>query len=96
MAKYTLIDFGQQFPDDDACLLYLFKQRYGQHGPVCACGKRDTFHREAGTRKFRCAWCGAQISPTAGTIFDHFSDAAHALVLRHVPDVREQERRGRS
>lgn len=71
MAKYTLADFGQQFPDDDACLLYLFKQRYGQHGPLCACGKRDTFHREAGTRKFRCAWCGAALSPTAGTIFDH-------------------------
>ena len=71
MAKYTLIDFGQQFPDDDACLLYLFKQRYGQHGPLCACGKRDTFHRVAGRRSFACAWCGAQISPTAGTIFDH-------------------------
>lgn len=71
MARYTLSDFGQQFPDDDACLAYLFRQRYGQHGPVCACGKRDSFHRVAGRRTFACAWCGAQISPTAGTIFDH-------------------------
>lgn len=71
MAKYTLADFGQQFPDDDACLLYLFQKRYGQHGPVCVCGKRDSFHRVAGRRTFACAWCGAQISPTAGTIFDH-------------------------
>jgi transposase len=71
MAKYTLADFGQQFPDDDACLRYLFAKRYGQHGPACACGKRDRFHRVAGRRTFACAWCGAQISPTAGTIFDH-------------------------
>ena len=73
MAKYTLADFGQQFPDDDACLLYLFEKRWGQHGPVCACGKRDKFHRVAGRKTFACAWCGAQISPTAGTIFDHSS-----------------------
>lgn len=73
MAKYTLSDFGQQFPDDDACLLYLFQKRYGQHGPVCTCGKRDSFHKVAGRRTFACAWCGAQISPTAGTIFDHSS-----------------------
>jgi transposase len=71
MAKYTLADFGQQFPDDDACLLYLFEKRYGQHGPVCTCGKRDSFHRVAGRKTFACAWCGTQISPTAGTIFDH-------------------------
>jgi hypothetical protein len=68
MAKYTLADFGQQFPDDDACLLYLFDKRYGQHGPVClTCGKRDrlsTVVRVAGS--FACAWCGAQVSPTAG------------------------------
>ena len=73
MAKYTLSDFRRDFPDDDACLAYLFAKRYGQHGPVCACGKRDSFHREAATRKFRCAWCGAALSPTAGTIFDHSS-----------------------
>lgn len=71
MAKYTLPDFAQQFPDDDACLLYLFQKRYGQHGPVCACGQRDSFHRVTGRKSFACAWCGAQISPTAGTIFDH-------------------------
>lgn len=71
MSAYTLTDFRRDFPDDDACLLYLFCKRYGQHGPVCTCGKRDKFHRVAGRRSFACAWCGTQISPTAGTIFDH-------------------------
>lgn len=72
MAKYTIAYFGQQFPDDAACLRYLYEKRYGPHGAACIqCGKRGDFHHEAGTRKYRCAWCGAQISPCAGTIFDH-------------------------
>jgi transposase len=71
MSKYTLADLGLQFPDDDACLAYLFEKRYGQHGPVCPCGKRDSYHRVAGRKTYACAWCGRQISPTAGTIFDH-------------------------
>lgn len=71
MADYTLTHFRRDFPDDDACLLYLFKKRWGQHGPTCTCGKRGDFHRVTGRRSFACAWCGAQLSPTAGTIFDH-------------------------
>lgn len=72
MAKYTLADFGQQFPDDDACLLYLFQKRYGQHGPLClTCGKQGDYHRRQGRRTFACAWCGTEVSPCAGTIFDH-------------------------
>lgn len=71
MAKYTLTDFRRDFPNDDACLAYLFAKRYGQHGPVCECGKRDSFHKVTGRRTYACAWCGRQLSPTAGTIFDH-------------------------
>lgn len=74
MARYTLADFGEQFPDDATCLAYLYAKRFGPHGPICiTCGKRGDFHPEQGTRKYRCAWCGAQISPCAGTIFDHSS-----------------------
>jgi transposase len=71
MAKYSLTDFRREFPTDDACLAYLFAKRWGQHGPVCTCGKRDSFHKVAGRRTYACAWCGAQLSPAAGTIFDH-------------------------
>jgi transposase len=74
MAKYTLADFGQQFPDDDACLAYLYAKRYGPHGPTCVvCARRGDFHKIAGRRAYACAWCGAQISPAAGTVFDHSS-----------------------
>lgn len=71
MAKYALAKFRHEFPTADACLDWLFASRWGQHGPTCTCGKRDGFHRVSGRRTYACAWCGAQISPTAGTIFDH-------------------------
>lgn len=69
--RFTLTDFKAHFPDDDACLAWLFTKRYGQHGPLCVCGKRDAFHHVAGRKAYACAWCGAQLSPAAGTIFDH-------------------------
>lgn len=71
MAKYALADFRRDFPDDSACLTYLFTKRWGTPGPMCTCGKRGDFHRVTGRRAFACAWCGRQLSPTAGTIFDH-------------------------
>jgi transposase-like protein len=66
--KYTVKDFNDQFPDDAACLQYLFDQQ-NPDGGTCRCGKTGCFHRIAKRKKFACAWCGFQISPTAGTIF---------------------------
>lgn len=40
---YNFKDFDAQFPDDAACLAFIFKARYANH--VCECGKRDCFHR---------------------------------------------------
>jgi len=38
--KYTIKDFRRDFPDDDACLNYLFKVRFGGKDFVCPkCGK---------------------------------------------------------
>jgi hypothetical protein len=66
--KYTIQQFNEQFPDDDACLQYLFDQQF-PNGGTCKCGKSDCFHKVTGRKKFACAWCGFQIAPTAGTIF---------------------------
>jgi transposase len=63
----TFKDFDQMFPDDAACLDFLFRARYANH--VCECGHRDCFHRIAKRRKYCCAWCGAHLAPTADTIF---------------------------
>jgi len=65
--KYTIAQFNKDFPNDDACLEYIFRNRYGN--PFCPkCGKKG-FYRVSGRRCYACAWCGYQIHPTAGTIF---------------------------
>jgi len=66
--KYTVKEFNAQFPDDRACLDFIFKTRWPDGGK-CKCGKSDCFHPVQGRRTYACAWCGTQISPTAGTIF---------------------------
>lgn len=60
-------DFDAKFPDDAACLEFIFKARYANH--VCECGKSGCFHRRKKRRAYQCAFCGAQIYPTADTIF---------------------------
>jgi len=66
--KYTVKEFNAQFPDDAACLDFIFKARW-PHGGKCKCGKTDCFYPVSGRRSYACSWCGYQISPTAGTIF---------------------------
>jgi transposase len=67
--KYTIRQFNEQFPDDAACLQYLFDQRYPNGGTCDKCGKSGCFHPMKKRRQYACAWCGFQIAPTAGTIF---------------------------
>jgi len=64
---YTIKKFRSQFPTDDACLEYLFKNRYGSHYKCPVCGKTK-FYRIKNRKCFNCA-CGYQIHPVAGTIF---------------------------
>jgi transposase-like protein len=71
--KYNFKHFDAQFPDDAACLDFIFRARYANH--ICECGKSKCFHRRAKRRAYQCAFCGAQIYPTAGTIF-HKSDTS--------------------
>jgi transposase len=67
--KYTTIQqFNKDFPDDDACLEYIFNQRYGKDYECPKCHKRG-FYRNRGRKSYSCAWCGYDISPLAGTIF---------------------------
>jgi transposase len=84
--KYTIRDFRSQFPDDDTCLEYLFLARFGNKSTYCQkCRKTATFNRVRGRKTYACSWCGAHVSPTAGTIF-HKSETPltlwfHAIFL---------------
>jgi len=69
MNRYTAQDFEKEFPDDDACLDWIMKQRYPD-GILCqGCGRKAKHHRVKGRSCYACDYCGHQVFPTAGTIF---------------------------
>ncbi len=69
MRTYTIKDFDNEFPDDNACLDYLKGIRWpdGIYCPVCQ--KITTHYRITARKVYACEFCAAQVSPTAGTIF---------------------------
>ncbi len=68
--KYTFANFNEKFPDDDACLNYMFEARYGGMKVCPKCGvTQPSYYRVRGRKVFECQDCGYQISPLAGTIF---------------------------
>ena len=63
-------EFFEQFPNDDACLEHLFKERYGKN-PLCPkCGARGKFRRLSKLPAYTCN-CGHHIHPMAGTPFEN-------------------------
>ena len=66
--KYTIKEFRKQFPDDAACLAYIFALRCPKGTKCAKCEKADAFHPVGRWRAYECA-CGAFFSPCAGTIF---------------------------
>ena len=56
-------DFFKQFTDDDTCLEYLFRARFGETLDCPKCGKHGKFHRIRRHPAYECAWCGFEIFP---------------------------------
>jgi len=72
---YSLREFLAEFPDDDACLEWIWRERYapdGEHAHCPKCQRERSFKRYATTQRrqaWTCTACGHHIHPTAGTIF---------------------------
>jgi transposase-like protein len=77
------MEFSREFPDDDACLNYLWRSRYSEDGEHAECPKCETtrsFRRYATTQRrqsWTCIACGHHIHPTAGTIFAGSATSLH-------------------
>ena len=70
MEKYTTKNFDRDFPDDDACLDWLFQARWPD-GVTCPKCERVTRHARIKVRPcYSCVWCGSHVYPMAGTIFE--------------------------
>jgi transposase-like protein len=77
------MEFMAEFPDDDACLAYLWRSRYspdGEHAVCPRCQVERTFHRYHTAQQrqsWTCSACGLHVHPTAGTIFHKSSTSLH-------------------
>jgi transposase-like protein len=69
MAKLTVRQFFDRFPNNDACLQHVMDVRFGLRHVCRKCGVESTFHKLADRRAYSCAHCGDHVYPTAGTIF---------------------------
>lgn len=81
--KYTIKNLKNDFPNDEACLDFIFKNRWPK-GLTCPnCEKKDFYHVK-GRKSYACK-CGYQVSPTEGTIFHKSSTPLtlwfHAIFL---------------
>jgi transposase len=72
--RYTVRDFHNEFPNDDACLEYIKEQRWPNGVARCAKCKVERKHYRVGNRTaYACDHCGNHIYPLAGTIFQKTS-----------------------
>ena len=56
--KQTVQDFFKRFPDDEACLVHLFENRFGQGHECPKCKKSAKWYRIKAERAYSCQWCG--------------------------------------
>lgn len=83
---YTKADLERDFPNDAACLAYLWRQNCsedGEHAHCPQCGELRKFHRVKSRPSYSCDVCGKHLHPTAGTIF-HKSSTGLDLWFRAI------------
>jgi transposase len=73
-SRYSVMEFMREFPDDEACLRWLWQARCAvdEEGKRAFCPKCELdrpFHRVSGRPAWDCDYCGYHLHPTAGTIF---------------------------
>src|SRR5271157_998787 len=82
-SEYPLMQFMAQFPDDAACLEWLWRNRYSKDGIHAVCHKcrcTTEFSRYTTSQQrqsWTCTACGHHVHPTAGTIFHKSSTSLH-------------------
>ncbi|MGD1213739.1 MAG: IS1595 family transposase [Terriglobales bacterium] len=69
--RYTIQQFNEQYPTEDACLETIKERRFPGGVTHCEkCGVERKHHRVSGRTAYACDRCGNHIFPLAGTIFE--------------------------
>ena len=79
-SSYSLMEFMREFPDDAACLEWLWRNRYSEDGRYAycpKCTKERPFHKVKERPAWDCDYCGHHLHPLAGTIFHKSSTSLH-------------------
>ncbi len=82
-SDYSLMEFMQEFPDDAACLEWLWRNRYapdGVHADCPRCEANQPFKRYETAQQrqsWTCTGCGHHLHPTAGGVFHKSSTSLH-------------------
>ena len=83
-SSYSLMEFMREFPDDNACLEWLWRNRFsedGRHADCPKCERQGVVFKKYATKQRRQTWtctqCGHHVQPTAGTIFEGSSTSLH-------------------
>ena len=82
-SQYSFMEFIKQYPDDEACLGALWRERYapdGEHAHCPKCEMERVFRRYTMCQQrqaWTCIACGHMLYPTAGTIFHKSSTSLH-------------------
>ncbi|HEX2087918.1 MAG TPA: IS1595 family transposase [Solirubrobacteraceae bacterium] len=74
------MDFMADFPDDAACLEWLWRNRFsddGKHAHCPKCERTRKFHRVKSRPSYSCDTCGKHVHPTAGTIMHRSATSLH-------------------
>ena len=75
----NVLEFFREFPDDEACLTFIWRSRFAPNGETARCERcgRDRAFKRYETADKRPAWfcsaCGFRIHPLKGTIFEKSS-----------------------
>jgi transposase-like protein len=77
------MEFMREFPDDDTCLEWLWRNRLSEDGKHAECPKCEQVRgfKKYATKQRRQTWtctaCGHHVQPSAGTIFHGSSTSLH-------------------
>jgi transposase-like protein len=75
----SLLEFAREFPDDESCLVWLWRERFapdGEHAHCPRCDAERVFKRYDTAQKrpcWFCRTCGYRIHPMKGTIYERSS-----------------------
>ena len=73
MKKLTIHQFNEMFPDEDVCLETVLNMVYPDGITCRKCQEVTKHHRLSGRKAYSCQYCGTQVYPLAGTIFEKSS-----------------------